>query len=96
MNINILHKSAPTTDKPNSEIEKWYTELETVFKLSRKSEISIIMRVVVAKVGEESVHEMAGKWGRLDNKNDRSESLMEFCQQHEYVITDTWFKLPPR
>ena len=57
------------------------------------SEITIIMGDLNAKVGSEAVDNLVGSYG-LGDKNDRGELLIDFCQEYNFVVTNTWFKHP--
>jgi hypothetical protein len=57
--------------------------------------INILMGDLNAKVGQGKVGEQVGKYG-LGNRNDRGDRLIQFCQSEDFVITNTFFKLPPR
>ena len=47
-----------------------------------------------AKVGTK-LENTVGRYG-LGDMNERVERLVEFCQQHNLVITNTWFQQHPR
>lgn len=48
-----------------------------------------------AKVGNERVGNTVGPFG-LGDRNDRGDNLISWCQSHNLVITNTWFKNHPR
>ena len=48
-----------------------------------------------AKVGNGRVGNTVGPFG-LGTKNDRGERFVEFCQENDLVIGNTWFKQHPR
>ena len=48
-----------------------------------------------AKVGNGRVGNTVGPFG-LGIKNDRAERFVEFCQENDLVIANTWFKQHPR
>ena len=47
------------------------------------------------KVDDERIGNRVGLFG-LGNKNDRGDNLVTWCQSHNLVITNTWFKNHPR
>lgn len=46
-----------------------------------------------AKVCAEEILNVAGKFD-LGERNDRGKRLIQFSQEHNMAIMDTWFKLP--
>ena len=48
-----------------------------------------------AKEGEEQVDECPGGYG-MGIRNERGDRLIEFCQNNNFVIANTLFKLPKR
>ena len=48
-----------------------------------------------AKVGKEQVDECTGGYG-MGIRNERGDRLIEFCQNNNFVIANTLFKLPKR
>lgn len=61
-----------TDHKP--EIEAWYIEAETILKLTKPHDITII----IAKVGRKRVSNLTGEHDD-DEGNDRIERLLEYC-----------------
>ncbi|XP_030761955.1 craniofacial development protein 2-like [Sitophilus oryzae] len=95
LNVNIIQTYAPTSESSEEELERWYDELEQVYKLTKQHDINIIMGDMNAKVGEGPINNIVGKYG-LGVRNERGERLIEFCQDHNMTITNTLFKLPKR
>ncbi|XP_030746820.1 uncharacterized protein LOC115875493 [Sitophilus oryzae] len=48
-----------------------------------------------AKIGQGIVENVVGHYG-LGVRNERGERIIEFCQQTDFTIMNTFFKLPPR
>ena len=94
-NINIIQAYAPTADKEEAEIETFYEELNTLLKMCKNHEITLIVGDMNAKVGEGPTGSVAGRYG-LGEQNERGERLIQFCEEHNFIITNTWFQLPKR
>ena len=91
--VNIIQVYALTTDCDEETINKFYSEVENALRHTKNSEITIIMGDLNAKVGNEAIGNLVEAYG-LGNKNDRGERLIEFCQEYNFVVTNTWFKHP--
>lgn len=94
-NINIIQCYAPTAEKPDQEIEKFYMEVKELLNHAKSNEVTIIMGDMNAKIGDQEVDSVVGKYG-LGERNNRGDRLIQFCQDENFVITNTWFKLPKR
>lgn len=94
-NMNIIQMYAPTADKENVEIEEFYAELNDMVRSIRNSDITIIMGDFNAKVGSAKVETHTDSFG-LGERNDRVDRLIEFCQNKDLMIANTFFKLPTR
>lgn len=95
VNINVIQCYAPTADKHENEIKTFYKELRQVLSYTRKNENTIILGDFNAKVGRGRVEKIVGEYG-LGERNDRGDTLVQFCQEENFIITNTWFKLPAR
>lgn len=94
-NVNIIQCYAPTAEKPDREVETFYKELRELLGYTKNNETTIIMGDFNAKVGNIEVDKIVGKYG-LGERNSRGDKLIQFCQEEEFVITNTLFKLPER
>lgn len=94
-NINIVQVYAPTTGKPDEEIEEFYDLLQKALKYIKKSELCVIMGDFNAKIGRGRVEGIVGEHG-LGERNKRGDRLVQFCREEDFVIMNTWFKLPAR
>ncbi|XP_055378335.1 craniofacial development protein 2-like [Condylostylus longicornis] len=95
ISINIIQVYAPTADSSNSDIESFYSEISELLKLTKRHEMNIIMGDFNAKIGTGKVENIVRPFA-LGTRNDRGERLIQFCQEEDYKITNTWFSLPPR
>lgn len=94
-NINIVQVYAPTADKNDDVIEEFYAQIETVLRSLKKHEINIVMGDFNAKVGQGKVEGYVGDYG-LGERNDRGDRLVQFCQEKDFIVSNTMFQLPPR
>ena len=93
-NINIIQVYAPTHDHGDEEVEAFYEKIENVIQRIKSGEVTCIMVDFNANVGTK-LENTVGRYG-LGDTNKRGERLVEFCQQHNLVITNTWFQQHPR
>jgi len=93
--INIIQVYAPTADKNEDDIDKFYGEVLELLKYTKPHEINMIMGDFNAKVGVGKVENVVGAFA-LGNRNERGDRLIQFCQEENLTITNTWFDLPPR
>ncbi|XP_013140606.1 PREDICTED: uncharacterized protein LOC106104958 [Papilio polytes] len=94
-NINIIQVYAPTTDGTDQEVQDFYSEVEQLLKLTKKHEVNLVMGDMNAKVGNVEVQGVTGKFG-LGTRNERGETFVQFCQERDLVVMNTFYQLPPR
>lgn len=95
INTNLIQVYAPTADSDEETIEKFYSDLNELTKKLRKHELNVIMGDFNAKVGKGKIGSVVGGFG-LGDRSERGERLIEFCQEKDLVITNTFYELPPR
>ena len=95
VNIVCVQVYAPTSEHSDEEIEAFYDDVEKAIKTAKSSDIVIIMGDLNAKVGNEKVDNVTGKYG-LGLRNDRGSRLVQFCQDNNLTIMNTVFQQPPR
>ena len=83
-NINMIHVCASTQDYDDETIEGFYT---------KSSDIICIMGDLNAKVGNVKDSKIIGDFG-LAKQNERGQRLIEFCNENNMVIMNTWFQQP--
>lgn len=93
--INIIQVYAPTCDASDGEIELFYSDILKAKAYTKPSEITILMGDLNAKVGCGRRENVVGEHG-LGVANDRGDRLVQFCQEEDLAIMNTFFKLPPR
>lgn len=74
---------------------KFYEELENANKQCKSQDIIYVMGDFDAKIGNERIGNTVGRFS-LSDKNDRGDNVISWCQSHDLVITNTWFKNHPR
>ena len=94
-NISIIQVYAPTADYDEDAITNFYEELDKVYDQCSSQDIIYVIGDFNAKVGNERIGNTVGSFG-LGKKNDRGNNLVTWCQSHDLVITNTWFKNHPR
>lgn len=94
-NTNIIQVYAPTSTSSEEDLEKFYKHLDDALTLSKSSDNTIVMGDFNAKVGKGRCHNNVGDYG-LGNRNERGDRLVQFCQEYDFGITNTYFKLPLR
>ena len=94
-NMNIIQAYAPTSGSSEQEVEVFYEQLKAALKHTKKQELNLLMGDFNAKVGKGAVDSTVGQFG-LGTRNDRGDRLIQFCQEVDSVIMNTFFQLPPR
>ncbi|CAF1561697.1 unnamed protein product [Adineta ricciae] len=94
-NISIIQAYAPTANYDDDSITDFYEDLDKAYKQCKSNDIVYVMGDFNAKVGNERVGNTVGPFG-LGAKNERGDNLIAWCQSHNLVITNTWFKNHPR
>ena len=94
-NISIIQIYAPTQDHEDEEIELFFDEIQTAIKNVKTDDILCVMGDLNAKEGKERTTEITGLDG-LGTWNRRGKRLIEFCEQNELIIANTFFKQNPR
>ena len=93
--IVCLQVYAPTQDRSEEEIEAFYADMEVALEQVKHSDILIVMGDMNCKVGSETVGEVVGRYG-LGSINDRGERLVDFCEENNLAVMNTFFKQHPR
>jgi len=88
--IAIIQAYMPTTQANDEEVEEIYEKIEELISLTNSKENLIIMGDWNAIVGESTDGREVGKYG-LGTRNERGDRLVEFCRQHDLIITNTLF-----
>lgn len=93
--INIIQVYAPIADKSDEDVEEFYQQIQEIMRGTKNIDINIIMGELNAKIGKGRFENIIGEYG-LGDRNERGDRLLQFYQEKSLVVTNTWFKLPPR
>ena len=94
-NINILQTHALTQDHDDEDTEQFYEEIQQATNQAKSDKIICMMGDMNAKVGSISHSNIIGNFG-LGDKNYTGERLIQFCEQNQLMIRNTWFQQPPQ
>ena len=87
----IVQVYMPTSSADDEEVEKIYEEIEDVLQYVKGDENLIVMGDWNAVVGKGREGKAVGEHG-LGERKERGSRLVEFCTEHNLVLTNTWFK----
>lgn len=84
-----------TADHDDGEVEAFYKQIKDIMKVTKKYGITLFMGDWNAKVGKEKTDDVTGQYG-FGVRNDKGKRIVQFSQEEEFVITNTWYSLPHR
>uniref|UniRef100_A0A8C0A9G9 Endonuclease/exonuclease/phosphatase domain-containing protein n=1 Tax=Bos mutus grunniens TaxID=30521 RepID=A0A8C0A9G9_BOSMU len=90
-NITVIQVYAPTSNAEEAEVERFYEDLQDLLELTPKKDVLFIIGDWNTKVGSQETPGITGKFG-LGIQNEAGQRLIEFCQEHALVITNTLFQ----
>lgn len=94
--LNMFQVYAPTSVADAQEREEFFQTLSSHIERMPKKEITLVLGDFNSKVGKETISNgVCGTHG-LGNRNDSGEELIQFCQENEMIIANTWFQHHPR
>ena len=93
--LNIIQGYAPTADKSDEEVEQFYEQIDQVLRSTKPRDSTIILGDFNSKIGKGKSGKHVGEYG-LGIRNERGDRLLQFCQENDMIITNTFFKLPNR
>ena len=91
MPMNIVQVYAPTATSTDSEIEAFYDDVKTAINKCKSRDITMVIGDWNAKVGNKESCSAVGPFG-LDERNERGDRFIEWCDDHKMVISNTWFQ----
>ena len=90
-NITVIQVQALTSNAEETEVERFYEDLQDLLELTPKKDVLFIIGNWNANVGSQETPEVTGKFG-LGIRNEAVQRLMEFCQENSLVIANTFFQ----
>ena len=90
INITIIQVYAPTTAASGEVIED---KLQEALNNTPRKDLAIIMGDCNAKVGKMKNARVTGQFG-LGDRNEAGDRLVQFCEENELSITNTFFEQP--
>ena len=77
-NITVIQVYTSTSNVEESEIERFYEDLQDLLELTPKKDVLFIIGDWNAKVGSQETPGITGKFG-LGVQNEAGQRLIEFC-----------------
>ena len=90
-NLTVIQVYAPTSNAEETEVERFYEDLQDLLEPTPKKDVLFIIQDWNAKVGSQETPGITGKLG-LGVQNEAGQRLIEFCQKNALVIANTLFK----
>ena len=90
-NITVIQVYPPTSNAEETEVERFYEDLQDLLELTSKKDVLFIIRDWNGKVGNQEIPGVTGKFG-LGEQNEAGQRLIEFCQENTLVIANTFFQ----
>ena len=84
-NITVIQVYAPTSNAEETEVERFYEDLQDLSELTPQKDVLFIIGDWNAKVGSQEMPGGTGKFG-LGVQNEAGQELIEFCQENALVI----------
>ena len=81
----------PSTNAKEAEVKQFYDDLQDLLELTTKKYVLFITGDWNAKVGNQELPEVTGKFG-LGVQNEAGQRLIEFCQENALVIANNIFQ----
>ena len=88
LNTTVIKVYVPTSNAEETEVERFYEDLQDLLELSPKKHVLFTIWDWNAKVGNQETPGVTGKLG-LGIRNEAGQRLIEFCQENALVITNT-------
>ena len=89
-NITVIQVYAPTSNAEETEVQRFYEDLQDLLELTPKKDVLFITGDW-KKVGSQEIPGVTGKFG-LGVQNEAGQRLIEFCQKNALIIANTFFQ----
>ena len=93
--ITVIQVYAPTSNAEETEVERFYEDLQDLLELTPPKDVLFIIGDWNAKVGSQETPGVSGKFG-LGVQNEDGQRIMEFCQENTLVTANTLFQQQER
>ena len=90
-NIIVIQVYAPTSNTEETDVKRFYEDLQDVLELTPQKDVLFIIGDWNAKEGSQETPRGTGKFG-LGVQNEAGQRLIEFCQENVLVIANTLFQ----
>ena len=91
LKITVIQAYAPTSNAEETEIERFYEDLQDLLELTPQKDVLFIIGDWNAEVGSQETPGVTGKFG-LGVQIEAGQRLTEFCQENALVIANTLFQ----
>ena len=88
-NVTVIQAYAPTSNAEETEVERFYEDLQDLLELTPKKDVLFFIGDWNAKVGSQETPGVTDKFG-LGIWNEAWQSLIEFCQKNALIIANTF------
>ena len=89
--ITVIQVYAPTSNAEETEVERFYEDLQNLLELTPKKDVLFTIGDWNAEIGGQETPRITGKFG-LGIQNEAGRRLIEFCQENALVIANTLFQ----
>ena len=90
-NITVIQVYALTSNAEETEVERFYGDLQDLLELTPEKDVLFIIGDWNAKVGSQETSVVTGKFG-LGMQNEAGQKRIEFFQENALVIANTLFQ----
>ena len=90
-NSKVIQVYTPTSNAEESELDRFYEDLQDLLELIPKKDVLFITGNWNAKLGSQETRGVTGKFG-LGMQNEAGQRLIEICQEKALVMANTLFQ----
>ena len=90
-NITVIQVYAPTSNAEETEVERFYEDLQDLLELTSPKDVLFIIGDWNAKARSQETPGVTGKFG-LGLWNEAGQRLIGFCQENTPIIKNTLFQ----